>query len=115
VLVAFAILAASLGAMLQVFSAGLRSSDQAERYTRAVLLAESTMASIGTEENPLPGGFSGETEDGFQWRWEANPYDEGSLPDRVVALYRVNVTVTWEGRGKNRTVSLTTLRLAPLP
>jgi len=40
VLVAFTVLAISLGVLFQIFSTGMRASRSAEEYTRATLLAE---------------------------------------------------------------------------
>ncbi len=50
VLVAFAILSLSLGVLLAIFGKGMDLVGTSDKYTRAVLLAESTLASVGVEK-----------------------------------------------------------------
>jgi len=115
VLVAFTVLAISLGVLFQIFSTGMRASRSAEEYTRATLLAESKLAAIGIEGALEEGETTGEYEDGYAWRVAVRPYrlddqDAEGLPPPIEA-YEVVVTVAWgEGSGE-RSVSLTTLRL----
>src|SRR5258707_8716331 len=53
ILVAFTVATLLLGALYQLFSAGLRSSASAEHYADAVLLAESGLdALVGTAGSP---------------------------------------------------------------
>ncbi|MDV7399945.1 type II secretion system protein, partial [Arthrospira platensis SPKY1] len=63
VLVAFAILSISLGAILQVFATGLRNAGMADDYTRATLYAESILAAIGREASPGAGVREGPIDD----------------------------------------------------
>ena len=74
VLVAFAIVAVSLGALLQIFSGGLRSSRTAEAYATAALLAESKLARIGIEEPLEEGDTTGVFDNGFEWQSTVSPY-----------------------------------------
>ena len=116
VLVAFAILSVSLGVLLQVFGTGLRNTALAEDYTLAVLRAESLLAAIG-RETPLAAGVSQGRIDGkFSWRSTVEPYTDRTLIGNLPALpYRVVVEVFWQGPRRTRSVTLETLRLAPLP
>ena len=78
VLVAFAILAVSLGVLMQIFSLGLRNVAVEEGYTRAVLLAESKLAGLGIEEPLQPGETTGSFDDEYRWHVTVQPYtDEG--------------------------------------
>ena len=113
ILVAFVIVALALGALLQVFATGLRSSSAAENYTIAALLAESKLAAIGIEEPLEEGGQSGEFDNGFRWETNVRPYDDGgsTFTPGAIQAFEVTVTVKWGGVVRERTVSLATLRL----
>ena len=115
VLVAFIVLAISLGALFQIFSTGMRASRSAEEYTRATLLAESRLAAIGITGALEEGETAGEYEDGYNWRVAIRRYrlegqEEEGLPPPIEA-YEVVVTVAWDQGSGERSVSLTTLRL----
>ncbi len=116
---AFAILALMLGVLLRIFSGGLRTADLAERYGRATLLAESTLATLGVAE-PLEAGEGVYSEsEGYRWQVAVEPYPwtapaTGAEP--ALAPFRVEVRVSWRDEaGAERDVTLTTLRLAPPP
>ena len=115
VLVAFTVLAISLGVLFEIFSTGMRASRSAEEYTRATLLAESKLATIGITGALEEGESSGEYEDGYAWRVAVRPYrldepEAEGLPPPIEA-YEVVVTVAWGQGSRERSVSLTTLRL----
>lgn len=107
------IVALALGALLQVFATGLRGTSVAENYTIAALLAESKLAAIGIEEPLEEGDRSGEFDNGFGWATNVRPYDGGgpTLAPGAIQAFEVSVTVRWGGPGRERSVSLTTLRL----
>lgn len=126
VLVAFTILALSLGAVFQVWSIGLRSTSQAESRALAVLLLESKLAGIGIEEPLESGEQAGEFDNGFRWHASVEPYEaapteaeaegfesEGVGPGPGFVPYQVVVTVRWGERENEHALSLTTLRLGP--
>ena len=116
VLVAFAILAMTLGVLLQVFSAGLRNAAVSEDYTYAILHAESLLAVLGAEEPLNVGVTEGELDDKFSWRNTVTLYTEDDLPvdeSSQAIPYRVQVEVFWQGGKEMRSVMLETLRLAP--
>ena len=46
---AFSIFALSLGVIFQIYSTGARSTVLSDEYTRAVIIAQSKLASIGVE------------------------------------------------------------------
>jgi general secretion pathway protein I len=124
VLVAFVILALSLGVLMRVFSIGLRNSDLAERYAYATLLAESKLAAAGIEDVLAEGATDGEAERGFRWQTVVSRFEDpdpspASSPAGgagLVELFRVDVVVTWAGEGdQEREVRLSTLRAAPMP
>ena len=61
ILIAFSILAISLGILLKIFSAGINTAVVSEDYTAAVQIAESLMAKTGLE-SPLQAGEDSGTE-----------------------------------------------------
>jgi general secretion pathway protein I len=77
VLVAFAILAVSLGVLMQIFSVGLRNVAVEEGYTRAILLAESKLAGLGIEEPLQPGETTGSFDEEYRWHITVQPYTDG--------------------------------------
>ena len=117
ILVAFVIVALALGALLQIFATGLRSTSTAENYTIAALLAESKLAGIGIEEPLEEGDQSGEFDNGFRWATNVRSYDVGgpTLAPGAIQAFEVSVTVLWGGPMRERSVSLATLRLTTLP
>lgn len=76
VLVAFAILAIALGVIMRIFSMGLRNVTVGEDYTRAILLAQSKLASLGVEEPLQTGEQTGAFDEGYRWRVTVQPYDK---------------------------------------
>ncbi|MEM7224698.1 MAG: prepilin-type N-terminal cleavage/methylation domain-containing protein [Pseudomonadota bacterium] len=115
VLIAFAILAVSLGAIFQAFSSGLTQISRAERAATAALQARSLMAEVGTVIPLAAGETSGSFDDEIQWRIDIAPYEEGGevgIQDFGVTLYEVKVVVSDD---KRDIVSLKTLRLGEPP
>ena len=116
IIVAVAILAVSLAALLQVFSSGLKGARVAQHHTIATLLAESKLATIGVEAPLEEAETSGEYDDDYGLRAAVRRYQEpgpDAAAESPVVAYEVVVTVSWEETGGVRSVSLSTLRLAP--
>ncbi len=113
VLVAFFILALSLGVLYQAFGKGLHSLTLSGRQTRAAILAESLLhwrARLGPFQK---GDVEGER-DGFHWRVEVAGYAANGIHYHLFRPYRLRVTVWWEESGRNRQTQLETLQLARL-
>jgi general secretion pathway protein I len=116
VLVAFTILATVMGVLFQIFSSGLNRARLAEEYSRAALIAESTMARLGTEEALLPGTNSGRVDDTYRWQMTVAPYDEEEPDAQTPAAlglrpYRITVQIMWGEGTRQRVVPFTTVRL----
>ena len=114
VLVAFTILALVMGAVLQIFSGGLRTAEIARNHAVGALLAESKLAAIGIEEPLVAGERTGTFDNGFRWRYSIDPYQEqdGAQEEQQELMpYRLIVTVDWGSAGSGGSVTLTTLRL----
>ena len=117
VLIGFVILSVSLGAILSVFSSGFQTVTLSERYSRAVMAAESQMARFGHDLPLDPGTQSGDLDGGYTWRASIEEYREADWPpaDSDALLVRINLIVSWPSQGGSRDVALTSLRPLPEP
>ncbi len=117
ILVAFSILALSLGIILNIFSGGLRRTIISEEYQQAVIIAQAKLAASGIETELKDEITSGQLLDKYFWRVQVQPYQlntELDEPDEDMPIlpYQVTVTVEWFAGKSNRQVQLTTLKLA---
>ena len=116
ILIAFSILALSLGILLKIFSAGFNTAVVAEDYTAAVQIAESLMAKTGVETPLQANQASGMENEKYHWLVEVTPFEfnpENVDPTALTAvLFKVKVTVSWGDDNVNdRQIELTTLKL----
>ena len=114
ILVAFAIMAMSLGLLYQVMGGNARSTAGLAERERAALLAESLMAAY---ELVPPEGVSdsGETA-GYAWRVASAPFPTpaNSRPE-AARLHELSIVVRWQNGGEPREFALSTLRPERLP
>jgi general secretion pathway protein I len=111
VLVAFAIMALTLAALLQVFTTGLRSVDLADRHLMATMLARSVLDDVGSEIPLVAGEQSAEIEQGYRWTVRIQPASAIAPVTDIewtAMLYEVQVEVAWNDRP---VTTLKTLRL----
>jgi len=115
--VAFAVAGILLVAVLRTVALGLDGSQRSEAFTKAAILAESALDSLGTV-SPLADGDTADIRDGpFRVRAAVERYRDPGAPSgdgQYLVLYRLSATVTWRERGRERAVSLSTLRLGPV-
>lgn len=115
VLVAFAILALSLGVLMRIFGGGVKMAAVSEDYSRAVMLAESNLSAVGIEEPLEEGVVEGDSEEKYYWTLSITPYqaeDEEIDFDRIpVKPYLIESRVEWGRDDRIRSVVLNTLRL----
>ena len=120
ILIAFSILALSLGILLKIFAAGVNTAMIAENYTAAVQLSESLMAKTGVE-TPLQAVLSTGLENNlYNWQVEVSPFTLNSVftdtKTSVAELFKVKVTVNWgDDNARDRQVELITLKLINKP
>jgi len=113
VLVAFVVLSASLGVVMNILSASMSNTDFAQRNQHALVLAESRMAALVAEPELEVGTLEGEFE--APYRWEAL-VEEWEFPEQQTASkytlmpYLVRVAVIW-GEHDSQQVVLTTVYL----
>ena len=128
ILIAFSILALSLGILLKIFSAGVNTAVVAEDYTAAVQIAQSLMAKTGLETPLQAGQESGLENEKYHWLVEVSPFafnpenagktairadtEKGDTEAITATLFKVRVTVSWGDDNVNdRQIELTTLKL----
>ncbi|MFA5922847.1 MAG: type II secretion system protein [Methylococcaceae bacterium] len=118
ILIAFSILALSLGILLKIFSAGVNTAVVAEDYTAAVQIAESLMAETSVETPLQASQASGLENEKYHWLVEVSPFvfNPENVDAKVVTaeLFKVKVIVSWgddNDNANNRQVELTTLKL----
>jgi general secretion pathway protein I len=113
-LVAFAVLALSLGALFDVVSDGMRRTSRSEKLNQAGLALQTLLARVGSDIPLNPGQPGGQLGNGLRWRMRIEPYgdaaDQRAWP---VGAYKVFVEVRWPDGLVERTASATTLRLGP--
>ena len=115
VLVAFVILAVSLGVLWPSFGGSLASLDSSTFHALALAEARSQIDRIGTEVPLEEGEVGGDTEDGLSWiirmyrdeTWSSRPTGEPNGPH--IVPYVIEIVVTDQA---NRMLAITTLRLA---
>jgi len=117
ILIAFSILALSLGILLKIFSAGINNAGVAEEYTAAVQVAESLMAETGAEAPLKPHQATGLEHDKYHWQVSVSPFQFSAenldVTTITAELFKIKVVVSWgEGaKAARRQVELITLKL----
>ena len=114
ILVAFSILAVSLGILLKIFSSGVKTAMIAEEYTVATQIAESLMAKTGIEEPLVVGEYSGTEVDKYHWRVTVENSPNPADDEEDAGLLAVRVIVQWGDNDRNRrAVELNTVKTGP--
>ena len=84
VLVAFAILALSLGVLLQIFSRAMSTTAVSGSYSRAAAMAEARLAEVGVTIPLEEGDSTGDPDDGLSWALRIQQLDVGDIfPDQT--------------------------------
>jgi general secretion pathway protein I len=113
ILVAFAVAILVLGALYDVYATGLRSSTSSEKYSNAVLLAESGLDALAA--GPLTPIDTTDRIGGYERRISVRLRPDLASTAARLALfaYEVEVQVAWHEGIRERTISLSTVRLGP--
>ena len=115
IVVALLVLSMASAVIFQGFSVGFRNARTADDFTQAVLIAQSKLAPAGVAEPLIEGVTSGEELDKYSWTVTVDAVapspQENDTPEQLQPFF-VAVDVVWSDGGTERTVSLSTLRLA---
>ena len=114
VLVAFSITALALGVMYRIYANGTTAAILGKEYAAAVGIAESKLADAGVDES-LDNDYSSGTENNkYRWQMTIREYqapdaqDSGFQPP--LRMKEIDLVVSWNSLGKQRTISLHTMR-----
>jgi len=115
VLVAFSILALSLGVLYQIFSKGTHATILGKEYARATIIAQSRLNAFGIEDSPEASTKQGTDDNKYQWEVMVQPlaYESESYTKLAATLYKIDVEVIWKSLGKQRSIKLNSLKLFP--
>lgn len=117
-LIAFSILAVSLGILLKIFSTGITTAQVADNYTTAVQIANNLIAKTGVETSLKMSEELGVENDFYHWRVRVNPQTfvspELDFRDLPVEVFNINVLVWWgdDHKTDDRVLELNTMKLA---
>lgn len=106
ILVTLTLLAAALPALLQAFTTATRNQALSDNSTTALYLLKFRMAEIEMEGYPDVGQESGEFGENTRYLWRSVVEDIES--EEVENIRRVTVTVTWQHKNRERSMSMST-------
>ena len=106
ILVTLAILGAVLPALLYAFASAARTQGLSDNTTTALYLLKFRMAEIEMAGYPDVGDESGEFGNNTRYRWSSVVQDIES--DEIENIRQVQVTVTWQHRNRERSMSMNT-------
>ena len=112
---AFFIFALAFAILIGSASAGLRKVRSASESTRAALHAQAKIDSLGVAEQLEEGVETGRFDDDYRYeveirKTEPPPAPNGAVDQIPVDLYRIDLTVRWGERNRERSAHFATLR-----
>jgi general secretion pathway protein I len=114
-LVAFAILAMSLGLIYRSMGESARNAGNLVLYQQAAMFAEGLLNSRASLTSD---GWNESGERGaFQWKVTSQPFSAPANAVSGVALHQIDISVSWTEGGKSRALEVRTLlpQRKPLP
>jgi general secretion pathway protein I len=113
-LVAMMVLAISFVVIMQLFSGGLTSSRVAGDYLYGMFHAQEKMDEFLLSENPEPGAYEGNFEDGYAWTAVVTVLESDDPETQKIPLVpvEVSVLVRWPHGAGEKTFSLRSMMLA---
>lgn len=121
VLVAFAILALSLGVLMRIYSGALNHVDIARDQAEALLIAQSLLTGASADMPLVMGETAGRIGERFRWQLTVSPYSPEGEDARgnpsLLMLREISVRVAWRDSAgaREREVALQTLRAEGAP
>ncbi len=113
-LVAMMVLAISFVVIMQLFSGGLTSGRLAGDYLYGMFHAQEKMEEFLLSENPEPGTYEGEFDDGYAWTATVTMLESDDPETEKIPLVPVEVAVAvhWPHGAGEKTFSVTSMMLA---
>lgn len=110
-LVAFSIMALSLGMLYQASGSSVRNLGDIEQQQRAAVLGESILA---MRDWVYEGGWNEEGESaGYRWQVRSAPFPTEVNAPNAVPLHEVRITISWTGRDRLQAKQLDLVTLLP--
>ena len=106
-LVAFSILALSLGALYRASGGNVRNLQQSEQHQRAAALAESLLSLRDTV--PPAGWDQSGTSAGYAWQIRSGPYPTEVTNPRAPKLHEVMIMIAWGSEASPHQLDVVTL------
>lgn len=106
-LVAFVILALSLGALYRASGGNVRNLQQSEQHQRAAALAESLLNLRDTV--PPAGWDQSGTSAGYAWQIRSSPYPTEVVNPRAPKLHEVMIMIAWGSEAAPHQLDVVTL------
>lgn len=116
-LVAVMVLAISLVVVMQLFSGGLKANRIANDYLYGIFHAREKMEELLLMPDLLPGSFSGEFDDGYQWRAVVDLIEEeivegeAEAPKLPVSTLGIQLEVFWTSGLREKRFAISTTAL----
>jgi len=115
IVAAFFVFALAFTLLIGLAADGLRKIRRAADATQAALHAQSKLDALAVAEPMQEGGSNGRFDDRFRYdlqvRKEQPPLAANGLKDELpIELYRIDLTVHWGERGREREARYSTLR-----
>ncbi|MPN38904.1 hypothetical protein SDC9_186429 [bioreactor metagenome] len=107
-LVAFAIMAISLGVLYRATGSSVRSVGDLDVRQQAMSLVESTLNRV--DGVPPAGLAQSGVVAGIAWSLQSRPYESGVASPQAPKLHEVQAMVSWIERGEHKEIVLTTIR-----
>jgi prepilin-type N-terminal cleavage/methylation domain-containing protein len=113
-LIAVAIASVVLTGVMRLFSTSLAGASRADAYAQATLLAQSKLEAMGGTILTTVSDAEG-SEGSFRWRSSIHRYGDptAGLGASYLLPYEVAVSVSWIETGRERSLTLRSLRLGP--
>lgn len=110
ILVAVSIMAIALVGILQLFSAGLKSSKLSDEYARGIFHAREVMEEILLSERISEGKLMGAFDDGYNWKAEIRRHEPEVQSKGAFDALEVHLSVIWNSLGGEKRFDLSTIR-----
>jgi prepilin-type N-terminal cleavage/methylation domain-containing protein len=111
ILVALALVSIAVVVAIQLFSANLRAIAYSDGYVRASANAEAVMRSVITDEDFPTNAATAGILDIYRYETSATKIDEEKDSNLNVDLYRVDVSISWKEGTRDKSITLSTLKL----
>lgn len=116
VIAAILLLGVAFAALMKVASAAMALTQNAATHSAAAMWARSALDSAFATTPLRPGHSAGRFDRQFAWQLNVTPWSPppraGETPS-TLALYQLDLTVSWQQRGRTNATHFRTLRLAP--